>query len=101
MYDILNWFCTTCYLILSFQFLTEWKEPLILPFYFLYLIMVSLFCVFQTDIKSIRSQPNIRYVEASGRVFKHKADYVDSIVRACARKSDKYALYVCCMYCFK
>ncbi|KAL3646998.1 putative inactive ATP-dependent zinc metalloprotease FTSHI 4, chloroplastic [Castilleja foliolosa] len=37
-----------------------------------------------TDINSIRSQPNIRYQEASGKVFQRKADYVDSIVRACA-----------------
>ncbi|EPS68819.1 hypothetical protein M569_05949, partial [Genlisea aurea] len=38
----------------------------------------------ETDINSVRSQPNIRYEEVSGRVFKRKADYVDSIVRACA-----------------
>ncbi|KAK6125591.1 hypothetical protein DH2020_040672 [Rehmannia glutinosa] len=37
-----------------------------------------------TDINSIRSQPNMRYQETSGRVFQRKADYVDSIVRACA-----------------
>ncbi|KAK3029767.1 hypothetical protein RJ639_038889 [Escallonia herrerae] len=37
-----------------------------------------------TDINSIHSQPNMRYVEMSGRVFKRKTDYVDSIVRACA-----------------
>ncbi|KAL0449810.1 UNVERIFIED_CONTAM: putative inactive ATP-dependent zinc metalloprotease FTSHI 4, chloroplastic [Sesamum latifolium] len=37
-----------------------------------------------TDINSIRSQPNMRYEETSGRVFRRKADYVDSIVRACA-----------------
>ncbi|KAL3819818.1 hypothetical protein ACJIZ3_005723 [Penstemon smallii] len=37
-----------------------------------------------TDINSIRSQPNIRYEETSGRVFRRKADYVDNIVRACA-----------------
>ncbi|KAK4416712.1 putative inactive ATP-dependent zinc metalloprotease FTSHI 4, chloroplastic [Sesamum alatum] len=37
-----------------------------------------------TDINSIRSQPNMRYEETSGRVFQRKADYVDSIVRACA-----------------
>ncbi|KAG8383812.1 hypothetical protein BUALT_Bualt04G0052800 [Buddleja alternifolia] len=37
-----------------------------------------------TDINSICSQPNMRYEETSGRVFKQKADYVDSIVRACA-----------------
>ncbi|MCE5166481.1 putative inactive ATP-dependent zinc metalloprotease FTSHI 4, chloroplastic [Datura stramonium] len=38
----------------------------------------------ETDIKSIRSQPNMQYMEIGGRVFKRKADYVDSIVRACA-----------------
>ncbi|KAK2980383.1 hypothetical protein RJ640_014556 [Escallonia rubra] len=38
-----------------------------------------------TDINSVRSQPNMRYAEMSGRVFKRKKDYVDSIVRACAR----------------
>ncbi|KAL0378262.1 UNVERIFIED_CONTAM: putative inactive ATP-dependent zinc metalloprotease FTSHI 4, chloroplastic [Sesamum radiatum] len=37
-----------------------------------------------TDINSIRSQPNMRYEETSGRVFRRKAEYVDSIVRACA-----------------
>ncbi|KAK6150732.1 hypothetical protein DH2020_015664 [Rehmannia glutinosa] len=42
-----------------------------------------------TDINSIRSQPNMRYQETSGRVFQRKADYVDSIVRACARKLQK------------
>lgn len=40
----------------------------------------------QTDINSIQSQPNMAYEEISGRVFHRKADYVDSIVRACARK---------------
>ncbi|KAF3672861.1 putative 2-oxoisovalerate dehydrogenase subunit alpha 1, mitochondrial-like [Capsicum annuum] len=38
----------------------------------------------ETDIKSIRSQPNMQFVEIGGRVFKRKADYVNSIVRACA-----------------
>lgn len=38
----------------------------------------------KTDIKSIRSQPNLQYREVSGRVFKRKADYVNSIVCACA-----------------
>lgn len=38
----------------------------------------------ETDIKSIRSQPNMQYMVIGGRVFKRKADYVDSIVRACA-----------------
>lgn len=38
----------------------------------------------ETDINSIRSQPNMRYVETPGRVFKRKEDYVNSIVRACA-----------------
>ncbi|CAN4076131.1 unnamed protein product [Withania somnifera] len=40
------------------------------------------FC--ETDIKSIRSQPNMQFMEIGGRVFKRKADYVNSIVRACA-----------------
>ncbi|XP_009596431.1 probable inactive ATP-dependent zinc metalloprotease FTSHI 4, chloroplastic [Nicotiana tomentosiformis] len=38
----------------------------------------------ETDIKSIRSQPNMQFMEIGGRVFKRKADYVNSIVRACA-----------------
>ncbi|XP_030974232.1 probable inactive ATP-dependent zinc metalloprotease FTSHI 4, chloroplastic [Quercus lobata] len=38
----------------------------------------------ETDIKSIRSQPNMQYTEVSGRVFSRKSDYVNSIVRACA-----------------
>lgn len=44
------------------------------------------FCILQTDINSIQSQPNMRYLEKPGRVFKRKEDYVNSIVRACARK---------------
>lgn len=40
----------------------------------------------QTDINSVKSQSNMRYLEISGRVFKRKADFVNSIVRACARK---------------
>lgn len=45
-------------------------------------------CVYflQTDINSIRSQPNMRYTEVSGQVFARKSDYINSIVRACARK---------------
>ncbi|XP_010520434.1 PREDICTED: probable inactive ATP-dependent zinc metalloprotease FTSHI 4, chloroplastic [Tarenaya hassleriana] len=38
----------------------------------------------ETDINSIRSQPNMRYAETSGRVFARKSDYVNSIIRACA-----------------
>uniref|UniRef100_A0A1J3E1K5 ATP-dependent zinc metalloprotease FtsH n=1 Tax=Noccaea caerulescens TaxID=107243 RepID=A0A1J3E1K5_NOCCA len=38
----------------------------------------------ETDINSIRSQPNMRYSETSGRVFARKSDYVNSIIRACA-----------------
>ncbi|XP_038881869.1 probable inactive ATP-dependent zinc metalloprotease FTSHI 4, chloroplastic [Benincasa hispida] len=38
----------------------------------------------ETNIKSIRSQPNMRYAETPGRVFSRKLDYVNSIVRACA-----------------
>ncbi|XP_020240668.1 probable inactive ATP-dependent zinc metalloprotease FTSHI 4, chloroplastic [Cajanus cajan] len=38
----------------------------------------------ETDINSIRSQPNMRYTEVSGQVFARKSDYVNSIVRACA-----------------
>ncbi|KAJ9543825.1 hypothetical protein OSB04_023532 [Centaurea solstitialis] len=37
-----------------------------------------------TDINSVRSQSNMRYVDISGRVFKRKSDYVNSIIRACA-----------------
>lgn len=40
----------------------------------------------QTDINSVKSQSNMQYAEISGRVFKRKSDYVNSIVRACARK---------------
>ncbi|KAK8710959.1 hypothetical protein V6N13_146267 [Hibiscus sabdariffa] len=38
----------------------------------------------ETDIKSIRSQPNMRYAEFSGKVFMRKSDYISSVVRACA-----------------
>lgn len=38
----------------------------------------------ETDINSIKSQPNMRYTETSGRVFRRKADYVNLIVRVCA-----------------
>ncbi|KAJ0041316.1 hypothetical protein Pint_27264 [Pistacia integerrima] len=38
----------------------------------------------ETDIKSIRSQPNMRYIETSGKVFSKKSDYLNAIVRACA-----------------
>lgn len=38
----------------------------------------------QTDIKTIRSQPNMSYAETPGKVFNRKSDYVNSIVRACA-----------------
>lgn len=44
------------------------------------------FRILQTDINSIQSRPNMRYSEMPGRVFKRKEDYVNSIVRACARK---------------
>ncbi|XP_076888306.1 putative inactive ATP-dependent zinc metalloprotease FTSHI 4, chloroplastic [Bidens hawaiensis] len=37
-----------------------------------------------TDINSVKSQLNMQYSEISGRVFKRKSDYVNSIVRACA-----------------
>ncbi|KAK1441380.1 hypothetical protein QVD17_07230 [Tagetes erecta] len=37
-----------------------------------------------TDINSVKSQSNMRYLEISGRVFKRKSDFVNSIVRACA-----------------
>ncbi|KAK7350873.1 hypothetical protein VNO77_09903 [Canavalia gladiata] len=38
----------------------------------------------ETDINSIRSQPNMRYTEISGQVFARKSDYINSLVRACA-----------------
>ncbi|XP_042481047.1 probable inactive ATP-dependent zinc metalloprotease FTSHI 4, chloroplastic [Macadamia integrifolia] len=38
----------------------------------------------ETDIRSIRSQPNMHYAESSGKIFSRKSDYVNSIVRACA-----------------
>ncbi|XP_017421742.1 probable inactive ATP-dependent zinc metalloprotease FTSHI 4, chloroplastic isoform X2 [Vigna angularis] len=40
--------------------------------------------ILETDINSIRSQPNMRYTEISGQVFARKSDYINSIVRACA-----------------
>lgn len=40
--------------------------------------------IVETDIKSIRSQPNMRYAEISGRIFSRKTDYLNAIVRACA-----------------
>ncbi|CAL5368044.1 unnamed protein product [Camellia sinensis] len=44
----------------------------------------------ETDINSIRSQPNMRYMETSGRVFRRKEDYMNSIVGACARLSSHW-----------
>ncbi|KAI3870771.1 hypothetical protein MKW92_003155 [Papaver armeniacum] len=38
----------------------------------------------ETDIRSIRSRPNLRYAEISGKVFSKKSDFVNSIVHACA-----------------
>nr|DAD39922.1 TPA_asm: hypothetical protein HUJ06_014245 [Nelumbo nucifera] len=38
----------------------------------------------ETDIHSIRRQPNMCYAETSGRVFSRRSDYVNAIVRACA-----------------
>ncbi|XP_068647598.1 probable inactive ATP-dependent zinc metalloprotease FTSHI 4, chloroplastic [Aristolochia californica] len=38
----------------------------------------------ETDIRTIRSQSNMRYAEISGKVYSKKSDYVESIVRACA-----------------
>ncbi|OAY63784.1 ATP-dependent zinc metalloprotease FtsH [Ananas comosus] len=38
----------------------------------------------ETDIRTIRSKPNMRYAETSGRAFLRKSDYINSIVRACA-----------------
>ncbi|GAB2297570.1 Probable inactive ATP-dependent zinc metalloprotease FTSHI 4, chloroplastic [Dionaea muscipula] len=38
----------------------------------------------ETNINSAGTQPNMTYVATSGRVFSKKADYVNSIVRACA-----------------
>ncbi|GER40637.1 ATP-dependent zinc metalloprotease FtsH [Striga asiatica] len=37
-----------------------------------------------TEVNSILGDTNIRYKRTSGRVFQRKADYVDSIIRACA-----------------
>lgn len=52
------------------------------------LLVLTIFFIFlsQTDIKSIHSQPNMRYVETSGKVYSKKSDYMNVIVRACARK---------------
>ncbi|XP_026388315.1 probable inactive ATP-dependent zinc metalloprotease FTSHI 4, chloroplastic [Papaver somniferum] len=38
----------------------------------------------ETDIRSIRSRPNLRCAEISGKVFSKKSDFVNSIVHACA-----------------
>ncbi|XP_057544321.1 probable inactive ATP-dependent zinc metalloprotease FTSHI 4, chloroplastic [Amaranthus tricolor] len=38
----------------------------------------------ETNIKSVQSQPSMRYADVSGRVFMKKSDYINSIVRACA-----------------
>ncbi|GMH25116.1 hypothetical protein Nepgr_026959 [Nepenthes gracilis] len=38
----------------------------------------------ETNINSIHSRPNMRFVEVSGRVFLRKSNYVNSIVTACA-----------------
>lgn len=40
--------------------------------------------IVETDIKSIRSLPNMHYAEISGRIFSRKTDYLNAIVRACA-----------------
>ncbi|KAF6151764.1 hypothetical protein GIB67_010338 [Kingdonia uniflora] len=37
------------------------------------------------DIHSVRSKPNMQYAKISGRIFSKKSDYVQSIVRECAR----------------
>lgn len=42
--------------------------------------------IVETDIKSIRSQPNMCYAEISGRIFSRKTDYLNAIVRACASR---------------
>ncbi|KAJ4715289.1 ATP-dependent zinc metalloprotease FTSH [Melia azedarach] len=38
----------------------------------------------ETDIKSVRSQPHMRYAAISGKVFSKKSDYMNAIVRTCA-----------------
>ncbi|CAN6475819.1 unnamed protein product [Victoria cruziana] len=38
----------------------------------------------ETDIRTIHSKPNMRYADASGRVFSRKSDFVNAIVCACA-----------------
>ncbi|KAF5958941.1 hypothetical protein HYC85_000150 [Camellia sinensis] len=40
----------------------------------------------ETDINSIRSQPNMRYMETSGRVFRRKEDYMNSIYLICIQQ---------------
>jgi hypothetical protein len=49
-------------------------------------ICVAVCSCLQTDISSIQSQPNMCYNESSGKVFARKSDYINSIVRSCARK---------------
>lgn len=50
------------------------------------MIHINKILLLQTDIRSIRSKPNMRYTKVSGKPFLRKSDYVNSIVRACARK---------------
>lgn len=50
------------------------------------ILLYGIVNMMQTDIRSIRSQPNMRYAEISGKVYSRKSDYVESIVRACARE---------------
>lgn len=38
----------------------------------------------ETDISSVRSQPNLQYHETFGKVFARKSDYINSVVRSCA-----------------
>lgn len=71
----------------SVRWLRNWMILHVL-FWIITLTWTVVQCVslLQTDINSIRSQPNMRYSETSGRVFARKSDYVNSIIRACARK---------------
>ena len=53
----------------------------------------------QTDISSICSQPNMSYSEVSGKVFSRKSDYINSIVRSCARKLFAFQVILIVLLC--
>lgn len=81
-----------CYLPDPFRPFTEVIEEYAPGLYFvikcwdIWQLCIWMYLLLQTDINSITSQPNMRYAETAGRIFARKSDYVNSIVRACARR---------------